>query len=176
MAFTIATARPAVAPSVRARSTRCRAAQHTMQFREEQAGGASGASSSKSQPPTVAAFDTRKFKPIREADVSRAMTSRYFKDLWDLAESDVIIVGAGSSGLSCAYELTKRPDIKIAIIEQSVSPGGAHLSSLTSAPPPRRIDSMGCFDHRGPALCWCNARLRQYELVVSIPIHVPWQE
>lgn len=52
------------------------------------------------------------------------MTSRYFKDMWDYAESDVIIMGAGSAGLSCAYELTKRPDIRVAIIEQSVSPGG----------------------------------------------------
>lgn len=124
MAFTIATARPAVAPSVRARSTRCRAAQHTMLFREEQQGGSSGGAS-KSQPLSVAAFENRKFNPIREADVSRAMTSRYFEDLWELAEADVIIVGAGSSGLSCAYELTKRPDIKIAIVEQNVSPGGA---------------------------------------------------
>ena len=128
MAFTIATARPAVAPSVRARSTRCRAAQHTMQFREEQNGGTSGGTSSKSQPLSVAAFENRKFNPIREADVSRAMTSRYFEDLWELAEADVIIVGAGSSGLSCAYELTKRPDIKIAIVEQNVSPGGAHTT------------------------------------------------
>lgn len=52
------------------------------------------------------------------------MTSRYFKDMWDYAESDVIIMGAGSAGLACAYELTKRPDIRVAIIEQSVSPGG----------------------------------------------------
>lgn len=125
MAFTIATARPTVAPCVRARSSRCRAAQHTIQFREEQNGGSSGGSSAKSQPLPVAAFENRKFNPIREADVSRAMTSRYFRDMWDLAEADVIVVGAGSSGLSCAYELAKRPDIKVAIVEQNVSPGGA---------------------------------------------------
>eukprot|EP01025_Chloroclados_australasicus_P033959 TRINITY_DN3476_c0_g2_i1.p1 TRINITY_DN3476_c0_g2~~TRINITY_DN3476_c0_g2_i1.p1 ORF type:complete len:350 (-),score=74.45 TRINITY_DN3476_c0_g2_i1:141-1043(-) len=52
------------------------------------------------------------------------MTTRYFKDMWNFAESDVVIIGAGSSGLSAAYELTKRPDIKVAIIEQNVSPGG----------------------------------------------------
>ena len=51
-------------------------------------------------------------------------TIRYFKDLHDFAEADVVIVGAGSAGLSCAYELSKCPDIKIAIVEQSVSPGG----------------------------------------------------
>ena len=41
------------------------------------------------------------------------MTRRYFKDLDDYAECDVIIVGAGSAGLSCAYELTKYPDVKV---------------------------------------------------------------
>ena len=42
------------------------------------------------------------------------MTSRYFKDMDTYAEADVVIVGAGSAGLSCAYELTKqRPDLKV---------------------------------------------------------------
>ena len=65
------------------------------------------------------------FAPIRESQVSRAMTRRYFKDLDTYAESDIVIVGAGSCGLSAAYMLGKaRPDLKIAIIEASVSPGG----------------------------------------------------
>lgn len=66
-----------------------------------------------------------KFAPIRESQVSRAMTRRYFQDLDTYAESDIVIVGAGSCGLSTAYMLGKaRPDLKIAIIEASVSPGG----------------------------------------------------
>jgi len=65
------------------------------------------------------------FAPIRESQVSRAMTRRYFQDLDTYAESDIVIVGAGSCGLSAAYMLGKaRPDLKIAIIEASVSPGG----------------------------------------------------
>lgn len=53
------------------------------------------------------------------------MTTRYFKDLHDYAESDIVIIGAGSCGLSTAYVLgTQRPDLRIAIIEASVSPGG----------------------------------------------------
>lgn len=65
------------------------------------------------------------FAPIRESQVSRAMTRRYFNDLDNYAESDIVIVGAGSCGLSTAYMLGKaRPDLKIAIIEASVSPGG----------------------------------------------------
>ncbi|AMD22806.1 HHR037Wp [Eremothecium sinecaudum] len=65
------------------------------------------------------------FKPIRESTVSRAMTSRYFNDLDKFAVSDVVIVGAGSSGLSAAYVIAKnRPDLRIAIVEANVAPGG----------------------------------------------------
>src|SRR2546423_15676246 len=63
-------------------------------------------------------WDDFKFAPIRESHVSRAMTRRYFNDLDKYAESDIVIVGAGSCGLSTAYVLGKnRPDLKIAIIE-----------------------------------------------------------
>ncbi len=69
-------------------------------------------------------WDSFTFDPIRESQVSRAMTRRYFNDLDTYAESDIVIVGAGSCGLSAAYMLGKsRPDLKIAIIEASVSPG-----------------------------------------------------
>lgn len=69
-------------------------------------------------------WDSFKFSHIRESQVSRAMTRRYFKDMDTYAESDVVIVGAGSCGLSTAFMLAKaRPDLKIAIIEASVSPG-----------------------------------------------------
>lgn len=70
-------------------------------------------------------WDNFTFAPIRESQVSRAMTKRYFQDLDTYAESDIVIIGAGSCGLSAAYILGKRrPDLKIAIIEASVSPGG----------------------------------------------------
>eukprot|EP00275_Glaucocystis_incrassata_P001633 EC123542.1.p1 GENE.EC123542.1~~EC123542.1.p1 ORF type:complete len:138 (+),score=41.20 EC123542.1:93-506(+) len=52
------------------------------------------------------------------------MTTRYMKDMVDFADTDVIIVGAGPSRLSCAYELSKCKDIKVAVIEASVAPGG----------------------------------------------------
>merc|ERR1711939_1051569 len=66
-----------------------------------------------------------RFNPIRESQVSRAMTRRYFTDLDRYAESDIVIVGAGSCGLSTAYVLAKAcPDLKIAIIEAGVAPGG----------------------------------------------------
>ncbi|GMH35781.1 hypothetical protein BSKO_03649 [Bryopsis sp. KO-2023] len=74
--------------------------------------------------PAGSGKDFAPFLPIREAQVSRAMTTRYFNDLNEYAECDVVIVGAGPSGLACAYELAKNPDLKIAIMEQNVSPGG----------------------------------------------------
>ncbi|KAF1996626.1 Thi4-domain-containing protein [Amniculicola lignicola CBS 123094] len=70
-------------------------------------------------------WDEFTFNPIRESQVSRAMTRRYFSDLDYYAESDIVIVGAGSCGLSTAYVLAKkRPDLKIAIVEAGVAPGG----------------------------------------------------
>ncbi|KAF9132341.1 triosephosphate isomerase [Mortierella sp. 14UC] len=64
------------------------------------------------------------FNPIKEADVSREMTRRYMTDMIDHAETDVVVIGAGSAGLSCAWELSKNPDVQVTVIEQSVSPGG----------------------------------------------------
>ncbi|KAL8952179.1 MAG: hypothetical protein Q9222_001878 [Ikaeria aurantiellina] len=73
----------------------------------------------------MGAWGDFKFQAIRESQVSRAMTRRYFQDLDTYAESDIVIVGAGSCGLSAAYMLgKKRPDLKIAIIESNVAPGG----------------------------------------------------
>lgn len=69
-------------------------------------------------------LDSFKFQPIKESVVAREMTRRYMTDMITYADTDVVVVGAGSAGLSCAYELSKNPNINIAIIEQSVSPGG----------------------------------------------------
>nr|Q41739.1 RecName: Full=Thiamine thiazole synthase 2, chloroplastic; AltName: Full=Thiazole biosynthetic enzyme 2; Flags: Precursor [Zea mays]AAA96739.1 thiamine biosynthetic enzyme [Zea mays] len=65
-----------------------------------------------------------RFSPIKESIVSREMTRRYMTDMITHADTDVVIVGAGSAGLSCAYELSKDPTVSVAIVEQSVSPGG----------------------------------------------------
>jgi cysteine-dependent adenosine diphosphate thiazole synthase len=78
-------------------------------------------------------WDTFKFAPIRESQVSRTMTRRYFQDLYTYAESDIVIVGAGSCGLSAAYVLGKaRPDLKIAIVEANVAPGMLFSFSYTT--------------------------------------------
>lgn len=82
------------------------------------------ASMSAAAPPPPYDFGSFRFEPIRESIVSREMTRRYMIDMVTHADTDVVIVGAGSAGLSCAYELSKNPSINIAIVEQSVSPGG----------------------------------------------------
>ncbi|KAJ6477392.1 thiazole biosynthetic enzyme [Mycena vitilis] len=66
-----------------------------------------------------------KFAPIEEAQVTRAMIKRYFNTMYERAISDVVIVGAGSAGLSCACSLaSRRPDLKVTIMEANVAPGG----------------------------------------------------
>jgi thiamine thiazole synthase len=61
---------------------------------------------------------------------SEPLTPPFFltKDFADLdrhAESDIVIIGAGSCGLSAAYTLGKlRPDLRITLVEAGVSPGG----------------------------------------------------
>ncbi|KAK0487662.1 thiazole biosynthetic enzyme [Armillaria novae-zelandiae] len=66
-----------------------------------------------------------RFAPIQESQVSRAMIKRYFETMYDRAVSDVVIIGAGSAGLTCAYHLAStRPDLKVTIIEANVAPGG----------------------------------------------------
>lgn len=47
-----------------------------------------------------------KFAPIKESIVAREMTRRYMTDMITHADTDVVVVGAGSAGLSCAYELS----------------------------------------------------------------------
>ena len=44
----------------------------------------------------LAQFDAMQFTPIRESTVSREMTQRYMTEMLDYAETDVVIVGAGS--------------------------------------------------------------------------------
>ena len=43
--------------------------------------------------------------PLRERDITRQIAREYYKEFDQLIESDVIIVGAGPSGLICAHDL-----------------------------------------------------------------------
>jgi hypothetical protein len=95
------------------------------------------------------------------------MTKRYFADLDNYAESDIVIIGAGSAGLSCAYELSKiAPDVRVAIIEQNVSPGGGAwlggqlFSAMVVRKPADKlmaelgVSSYCCFQRCVGSICW----------------------
>ncbi|KAJ0983267.1 hypothetical protein J5N97_011522 [Dioscorea zingiberensis] len=80
-------------------------------------------------------LNSYRFEPIKESIVAREMTRRYMTDMISYADTDVVVVGAGSAGLSCAYELSKDPSVSVAIVEQSVSPAAAPGSVASSSPP-----------------------------------------
>ncbi len=63
------------------------------------------------------------FEKIEEKDVTRAIVSGFMKDFSEHAESDVIIVGGGPSGLTAAKELASK-GIKTLIIERNNYLGG----------------------------------------------------
>lgn len=79
-------------------------------------------------------------------------------DMISYADTDVVIVGAGSAGLSCAYELSKDPEVRVAIIEQSVSPGGGawlggqlFSSMVVRKPAHKFLNEVGVeYDDAGP--------------------------
>src|SRR4051812_17440512 len=66
----------------------------------------SASASAAPSPPPSYDLNAFKFAPIKESIVSREMTRRYMTDMVTHADTDVVIVGAGSAGLSCAYELS----------------------------------------------------------------------
>lgn len=60
---------------------------------------------------------------ISDLQVSRLITRDYFDELNDSLASDVIIVGAGPSGLVAGYTLARQA-AKVVILEKRLSPGG----------------------------------------------------
>jgi len=60
---------------------------------------------------------------ISDLDVSRLITRDYFRALDDSLNSDVIIVGAGPSGLVAGYTIAEQGR-KVTIMEKRLSPGG----------------------------------------------------
>ncbi len=60
---------------------------------------------------------------LDDVEISRAIIESYFQDLLSHLESDVIICGAGPSGLSAAYFLAKW-GYKVVVYEKALRPGG----------------------------------------------------
>lgn len=60
---------------------------------------------------------------MKETKISKAIIKRYFANLTEHLENDVVIVGAGPSGLVAAYYLAKA-NIKTIVLEKRLSTGG----------------------------------------------------
>ena len=65
--------------------------------------------------------------PLRERDITRQIAREYYKEFDQLIESDVIVVGAGPSGLICAHDLAAM-GFRTLIVEQSLALGGGFWS------------------------------------------------
>lgn len=60
---------------------------------------------------------------IEETTISKAIIESYLRELLDAVESDVIIAGAGPSGLCAGYYLAKT-NVKTILFERALKPGG----------------------------------------------------
>lgn len=65
----------------------------------------------------------REIQPLREADITRNIAREYYKEFDQMIESDVLIVGAGPSGLICGRDLASS-GYKVVIVEQLNHLGG----------------------------------------------------
>lgn len=63
------------------------------------------------------------FNPVGEKEITRAIASEFLATLDQFAESDVIVVGAGPSGLTAAKELAAK-GLKVLVIERNNYLGG----------------------------------------------------
>ena len=60
---------------------------------------------------------------LDEAQISRAILNAYHEKMADRITSDVLIVGAGPSGLTAAFHLAGQ-GLKVTVLEKRLSPGG----------------------------------------------------
>ena len=63
------------------------------------------------------------FSPVSDGDVTRAILRSFVEDLEEYVSSDVVVVGAGPSGLICARELA-RDGARVLLIERNNYLGG----------------------------------------------------
>jgi len=84
------------------------------------------------------------FSPVDEKDVTRAIVREFAAQFDDYVESDVVIVGAGPSGLVCGTTLAQA-GLKVLIVEKNnylgggVWIGGYLMNKVTVRRPAERI-------------------------------------
>jgi thiamine thiazole synthase len=108
------------------------------------------------------------FRPAGEKEITRAIASEFFGALKEYAESDVIVVGAGPSGLMAARELALK-GAKVLVIERNNYLGGGFwvggylFNPITIRAPaheilrelgvPLKEQSQGLYTASGPHAC-----------------------
>lgn len=61
--------------------------------------------------------------PVPDEKVSRLILKHYFRDLSEAVNSDVVVVGAGPSGLVCAFTLADE-GYRVTVLDRRLAPGG----------------------------------------------------
>jgi len=62
-------------------------------------------------------------QPVHDVKVSRLILRHYLQELEEAVESDIIVTGAGPSGLVCAYTLAEK-GYKVTVLDRRIAPGG----------------------------------------------------
>ena len=90
------------------------------------------------------------FGEASEAEVTRAILSGFARDLNDYAETEVIVVGGGPSGLTAARELA-RGGVRVVVLERNNYIGGGFwiggylMNTVTIRSPAQKyLDEIGC--------------------------------
>jgi len=104
------------------------------------------------------------FHPVREKDITRAIVGSFSQQLQDCADSDVIIVGGGPSGLIAGRELS-RAGVRAVIVERNNYLGGGFwvggyfMNKLTlRAPSQEVLDELGVpYQEASEGLYVCDA-------------------
>ena len=108
------------------------------------------------------------FEKVEEKDITRAIVGEFIKQFYEYAESDVIIIGAGPSGLVAAKELAEKK-VKVLIVERNNYLGGGFwvggflMNTITVREPGQKVleelevpykkVSKGLFTTNGPHAC-----------------------
>lgn len=103
--------------------------------------------------------DKKRFAPVGEKEITRAISERFWREFHDYVDSDVVIVGAGPSGLTAGRHLAD-DGYKVLLVEQNNYLGGGFwlggylMNKLTvRAPAQRVLDEIGApYEEVSPGL------------------------